>query len=82
MSGMRKRLQGVLHVLEDLPVEVTRCEHTKACHFKVHLEHAGTKKFFICAGSPSDHRYLKNFKSEVSKWIREVDTHHGDTDAH
>ena len=73
MSGQRKRIKEYIGILENLPVEVTGCEPTRSCHYKLYLEHAGQRRFFVCAGSPSDRRCLRNFRSEVAKWIREVD---------
>lgn len=71
MSGMRKRLNGFLAVIEDLPVEVTGCEYTSSNHHKIHITYNGQRRFFICAGSPSDRRSVKNFRSDVSTWIRQ-----------
>lgn len=74
MSGMRKRLQGFIHAIEDLPVEVTDIETTSGCHFKIFVTCKEHRRFFICAGSSSDHRAIKNFRSDVSKWIRQKES--------
>lgn len=78
---MRKRLGAFLDELHDLPVEVTEVANTGSCHFKVYLTHRGRRRFFICAGSPSDYRAIRNFKGEVTRWVRQLenptnDVHH------
>ena len=71
MSGMRKRLHNFLDRIIDLPVEVTGCEMTRSNHVRVYIRCGAATKFFIAAGSPSDIRAAKNFRSEVAKWVRE-----------
>jgi len=71
MSGMRKRQQAFLGMLEDLPVQVISTEFTGSGHLKVTLQHATRRKFFVFSGSSSDVRATKNFRSEVLKWVKQ-----------
>jgi len=76
MSGMRKRQQEFLAQIRDLPVEVTGVELTGSNHLKVFLEYHNRRRFFILAGSCSDHRAPKNFRCTVCKWINQESTAH------
>jgi len=71
MSGQRKRLQDFLDAIIDLPVEVTSCHHTKSNHVKVYVRHGENCRFFVVASSPSDIRSARNFRGEISKWLKQ-----------
>ena len=67
-----KTLRERKKIIVDLGAEIKEIEHTGKTHLKLNVEYLGNKKILICSNSGSDVRELKNFKGDLTKWIRSI----------
>jgi hypothetical protein len=65
-----KRLRNYLDVIIELGCEVDDVCYTGSSHYKIQVTSSGNKRFFIVPFSASDHRALKNFNSDIKRWLR------------
>lgn len=70
----QKRLQRYLEYLESLGLRVGEITTAGSGHYKITVTHRGNRRFFVVPYSTSDHRSFENWKSNVRKWMKEVDS--------
>lgn len=68
---MKKRLRPYIDYLQGAGLEVVNIANTKA-HLKVLVTSEGNRRFFIVSATPSDRRSFENWKSDVRRWVKEV----------
>ena len=67
---MKKKVKEAIECLNNLPVQVIEWSRTGKGHYKISLKSGSESHFFIISGTGSDVRELKNFRGEVTKWLR------------
>lgn len=67
------RIRGHIKVLNDLGLEVASYCTTGSSHYRIDVTFKGKKRFFIVAYSPSDRRSAMNWKSDVKRWMRQIE---------
>lgn len=72
MTHVSKRIRPFLDVLENEGCEVIDLAITGSCHYKITVTSNGKKRFFVASLSGSDVRAVKNFRSDVRRWVREI----------
>jgi hypothetical protein len=65
-----KRLRNYLDIIYKSGCEIEDVSPTGNNHYKIRVTSCGNKRFFIVPFSPSDHRALKNFNSDIKRWVR------------
>lgn len=70
----RKRLQPYLDVFDELRVNVDEISFTGGCHLKFHVSTQKARRFFIAPVSGSDNKGVLNFRQDVRRWLRSVET--------
>lgn len=65
-----KRLRNYLDILDKSGCKVEDVYPTGNNHYKIQVTSRGNKRFFIVPFSASDHRALKNFNSDIKRWLR------------
>jgi len=69
----QKRLRPFLEYLESLGLEVLEITTSGSSHYKITVTLGGNRRFFMAPYSPSDRRAFENWKSNIRKWIKEVE---------
>lgn len=59
-------------IILNLGAQIESIEHSGKSHIKINVEYLGNRRVVVCASSASDQRQLKNFKGDITKWIREL----------
>lgn len=72
-SSVRRRIKPYLDVFNEFGCQLMDIESTGSCHHKIYVAKGPDQRFFIAPFSGSDHRGLKNFRSDVRKWVMELD---------
>lgn len=70
---MKKRLKPYLKVLEELNLEIVDTTMTGSQHFKMRVRSGDAKRFFIVPNSTSDRRALLNWRTDVRRWLTELE---------
>jgi len=60
-------------IFQNIGINVEAVERTAGAHIKFRVEYLGKKRIFVCPSTSSDcRRGIKNFKGDVTKWIKEI----------
>lgn len=70
MMKFRQNVRPYFKVFDDLQVEVVDTSVTGSSHYRFLVTSNGNRGTFIAPRSSSDHRALRNFKSQVKRWKR------------
>lgn len=70
----QKRLQRYTDYLESLGLRVGEITTAGSGHYKITVTHRGNRRFFMAPYSTSDRRSFENWKSDVRKWMKEIDS--------
>ena len=71
----QKTIKERSDVLQNFGITVSAVERTGKAHVKFKVEYLGNKRIFVCPSSSSDcARGIKNFKGDVTKWIKEINS--------
>ena len=72
MMKLRQNVSPYFKVFDDLGVEVVDTTVTGSNHYKFIVTSGGNRSVFIGSRSSSDHRTIKNFKSNVKRWKKSL----------
>jgi hypothetical protein len=70
MLTSRKAMSIIKSALPDLDGDVELVSRNK--HAKLVVAHKGSIKSFFMSCSPSDHRGMMNFISDIRRWMRSI----------
>lgn len=67
-----KRIRPFLDTLKNEGCEVLDLNFTGSCHYKIDVTCKGKTRFFVAPLTASDVRAIKNFRSDVRRWVRSI----------
>lgn len=67
-----KRIRPFLEAVESEGVQVVDLSFTGSCHYKIDVTCKGKNRFFVAPLTASDNRAVKNFRSDVRRWVRSI----------
>lgn len=68
-----KRVRERSDIIQNLGIKIEDVEKTGKSHIKFYVEYLGKKRIFVCPSTSSDcARGIKNFKGDLTKWIKEI----------
>jgi hypothetical protein len=74
MIRYRHNVRPYLKVFDDLGIDIVDTRVNGRSHYEITVTSQGTTCFFVAPRSASDHRALQNFRSQVKRWKRSLET--------
>jgi hypothetical protein len=69
----RRTVAPYRNIIENLGAKVLDITVAGSTHYKIEIEIGGRRRFFVASSTPSDRRSIHNWKSDVRKWINNLE---------